>query len=90
MVNLSPSELDGFAREVAGQVSQGYSFDQVAGDLDLAIHELDQIFDSEEFKKYLESRKRAPHLELAASTGKSPNGSTSTMSPYINLLWTST
>ena len=53
MINLSPSQLDGFAREVAGQVAEGFSFEQVARSLDLAIHELEQVFDSDEFKVYL-------------------------------------
>ena len=53
MINLSPSQLDGFAREVAGQVAEGYSFEQIARSLDLAVHELEQVFDSDEFKTYL-------------------------------------
>jgi hypothetical protein len=55
MAELTPSQLDGFAREVAGAVSQGFSFDQIRNQFDLAIHELDQIFDSEEFTEYLTS-----------------------------------
>jgi hypothetical protein len=55
MAELTPSQLDGFAREVAGQVAEGYSHDQVLSNLDLASHELDQVYDSEEFQAYLES-----------------------------------
>ena len=54
-MDLSPSQLDGFAREVAGQVSEGYSFEQVASSLDLAVHELEEIFESTQFKDYLDS-----------------------------------
>lgn len=53
MINFSPSQLDGYAREVAGQVAEGYSFEQVARSLDLAVHELEQIFESKEFTEYL-------------------------------------
>lgn len=53
MIDFSPSQLDGYAREVAGQVAEGYSFEQVARSLDLAVHELEQIFDSPEFTEYL-------------------------------------
>lgn len=55
MIELSPSQLDGYAREVAGQVAEGYSFEQIARALDLAVHELEEVFDSEPFTEYLET-----------------------------------
>ena len=55
MADFTPSQLDGYAREAAGQISTGYSIDQVASSLNLSAGELEYILDSGDFEAYLES-----------------------------------
>ena len=51
---MSPSQLSGFAREVAKATAEGYSFDQIRSHFDLSATELDELFTSEEFRQELD------------------------------------